>query len=199
MSNPFLTTGKIAGKAEEIDFPDVSELITEDDFIDSFVSFDVEVPQDWWEKPNRCYFVWVFGKSPEIVVEIVSNQVGKELVKKLKTYEQMRVSYYALYDPSRQLGAAPLRIFELRGSQYIELPNPWLEQVNLGLTLWQGEFEGRQDTWLRWCDRKGEVLLTGDERAQQESQRAEQAHQRAERLAAILKAQGIDPDQPLEP
>jgi Uma2 family endonuclease len=172
---------------------------------DAFVSFDVEVPQDWWEKPNRCYFVWNFGKFPEIVIEIVSNQVGKELAKKLKIYERLRVSYYALYDPSQQLGTALLRIFEMRGSQYAELSEHWLDQVNLGLTLWQGEFEGRQDTWLRWCDRQGEVLLTGDERAEQESQRAEQesqraeqAHQRAERLAAILKAQGIDPDEPPE-
>ena len=154
---------------------------------DVFVSFNVQVPAAWWEKPNRCYLVWNFGKSPEIVVEIVSNRVGHELTDKFAIYAQMRVSYYVVYDPAQQLGETPLRLYELRGLNYTELTAPWLEQVNLGFTLWQGEFEGRHDTWLRWCDRKGTLLLTGDEQAEQE-------RQRAERLAAILRDQGIDFD-----
>ncbi|NJK30766.1 MAG: Uma2 family endonuclease [Acaryochloris sp. RU_4_1] len=157
---------------------------------DVFVSFNVQVPEAWWEKPNRCYLVWNFGKSPEIVLEIVSNQVGGELTDKLKIYEQMRASYYVVYDPAQKLTDLPLRLYELRGLHYIEKAGLWLEQVNLGLTLWQGIFEGRQDTWLRWCDANGTLLLTGDEQAEQE-------RQRAERLAAMLKAQGIDPEQSL--
>lgn len=123
------------------------------------------------------------------MLEIISNQVGNELINKLKTYEHMRVSYYVVYDdPAQQLGTASLRLFELRGLHYTEVTQPWLEQVDLGLTLWQGMFEGRQETWLRWCDSHGKILLTGDEKAEQE-------RQRAERLADILKAQGIDLDQ----
>jgi hypothetical protein len=90
---------------------------------------------------------------------------------------------------------------ELRGRRYSETPETWLEQVGLGLTLWEGEFEGRQDVWLRWCYQDGNVLPTGDERAEQErlekeqqQHRAEQAEQRAELLAAQLRALGIDPD-----
>lgn len=169
---------------------------------DVFVSFDVTVPADWWEKQNRCYLVWNFGKSPEIVIEIVSNRVGHELTDKFNTYEHMRVSYYVVYDPSLQLSQNPLRLFELRGRHYTELDTPWMEQVGLGLTLWQGTFEGREDTWLRWQDASGEILPTGDEQAIQERQRAEQARQRAEqerqradRLAELLRSQGIDPDQ----
>ncbi|HSX77853.1 MAG TPA: Uma2 family endonuclease, partial [Candidatus Saccharimonadia bacterium] len=81
---------------------------------------------------------------------------------------------------------------------------------------WQGKFEDREDIWLRWCDREGQMLLTGAERAEQEHQRAEQEHQRAEqehqraeqervmrqqaqeqaeRLAARLRELGIEPDQ----
>src|SRR5262249_22592577 len=96
------------------------------------------------------------------------------------------------------------------------LQDVWLPGVELGLLLWQGKFEDREDTWLRWCDRDGQVLLTGAERAEQERQRAEQEcqraeqeHQRAEqeralrqqaprqaeRLAARLRELGIDPDQ----
>ncbi|WP_277883640.1 hypothetical protein [Nostoc sp. FACHB-133] len=38
------------------------------------------------------------------------------------------------------------------------------------------------------------VLLTGDERAEQERQRAEQAEQRTQILAERLRAMGIDPE-----
>jgi hypothetical protein len=147
---------------------------------DVFISFDVEVPENWWEKQNRCYLVWKFGKSPEVVVEIVSNQKGEELGNKLKIYEQMRVSYYIVYDPNQQLGEQVLRIYTLQGRRYIETTNNWLDDIGLGVTLWTGEFEGRHNSWLRWCYENGTVLPTGDERAQL--------------LAERLKALGVDPD-----
>ncbi|MDW8200764.1 MAG: Uma2 family endonuclease [Cyanobacteriota bacterium SKYGB_h_bin112] len=155
---------------------------------DVFVSFDVQVPDNWWEKQHRCYLVWNFGKPPEIAIEIVSNQVGDELGDKYQIYEHMRVSYYVVYDPNQQLGEQTLYIYELRGRRYVELENHWLDQVGLGLTLWQGEFEERHDTWLRWYGSQGEstpdreraIFLTGDEIAAQERQRAEQERQRAE-------------------
>jgi hypothetical protein len=120
----------------------------------------------------------------------------------------MRASYYIIYNPNQQLGEKVLRIYELRGTRYFETSENWLEQVGLGVTLWEGKFEDRQDTWLRWCYQDGNVLLTGDERTEQEQQRAEQAEQRASQseqrasqaeqrakiLAERLRAMGIDPD-----
>src|SRR5689334_10753867 len=50
---------------------------------DVFLSLDVEVPQDWTQKKNRTYFVWEFGKPPDVVIEIVSNREGNELGSKL--------------------------------------------------------------------------------------------------------------------
>ena len=168
---------------------------------DVFLSFDVQVPENWWEKRNRCYFVWEFGKPPEVVIEIVSNKIGDELGDKLKTYERMRVSYYIVYDPTQQLGDKQLRIYELVGRRFRETSETWLEQVELGLTLWEGEFEGRQDTWLRWCYQDGNILPTGDERAQiaeqqaqEEKQQKEQALSRAELLAEKLREMGVNPD-----
>lgn len=161
---------------------------------DIFLSFDVQVPENWWEKQNRCYMLWEFGKPPEVVIEIVSNKEGDELGKKLNIYEQMRASYYIVYDPNQQLGEKVLRVYELRGRRYFETSETWLEQVGLGVTLWEGAFEGRQDMWLRWCYQDHTVLATGDERAEQEKQRAEQAEQRAQLLAERLRAMGIDPD-----
>lgn len=74
--------------------------------------------------------------------------------------------------------------------------------LKLGLTLWEGTFEGIHDTWLRGTDEHGMLIPTGKERADQERQRAEQEHQRAEqerqraeRLAELLRQVGIDPDQ----
>ncbi|MHC5597858.1 MAG: Uma2 family endonuclease [Nostoc sp.] len=161
---------------------------------DIFLSLDVQVPQNWWEKQNRCYMVWRFGKPPEVVLEIVSNKEGDELGKKLKIYEQMRASYYIIYDPNQQLGEKVLRIYELRGTRYFETSENSLEQVGLGVTLWEGEFEGRQDHWLRWCYQDGNILSTGDERASQAEQRASQSEQRTQLLAERLRAMGVDPD-----
>ncbi|PMB03417.1 hypothetical protein CEN45_15135 [Fischerella thermalis CCMEE 5198] len=154
---------------------------------DVLLSLDVQVPQNWWEKQNRCYMLWKFGKPPEVVIEIVSNKEGDELGTKLKTYEHMRASYYVVYDPTQQLSEQALRIYEIRGRRYFETTETWLEQVGLGLTLWQGEFEGRQDVWLRWCYQDGTLLATGDERAKV-------AEQRAAQLAERLRSLGIDPD-----
>lgn len=92
------------------------------------------------------------------------------------------------------LGNQLLHIYELRLRHYVEIEGFWLEGVGLGLTLWEGVFEGKQDVWLRWCNNKNHVLPTGAERAESAEQRAQTAEQRAEQLAAQLKALGIDPD-----
>lgn len=48
---------------------------------------------------------------------------------------------------------------------------------------------------LRWWDSQGNLLLSSDERIEQEQQRAEQERQRAERLAERLRQMGINPDE----
>jgi Uma2 family endonuclease len=161
---------------------------------DVFLSLEVAMPADWQEKNNRTYFVWELGKPPDVVIEIVSNREGNELGSKIINYAKMRASYYVVFDPMQLLGEQPLQIFELRANRYEEIAETWLEKVGLGLTLWQGEFEGVSETWLRWCNRDNQVIPTGKERAETERQRAETAEERAERLAAQLRALGIDPE-----
>jgi hypothetical protein len=136
-----------------------------------------------------------------VVIEIVSNREGNELDSKLRDYARIGVAYYAVFDPLRQLGETDLYVFENRANHYHPLEQPWFEEVGLGLTLWNGRFEGKQDRWLRWYDATGAVIPTGAEqaelerqRAEQERQRAEQERQRAERLAERLRSLGIDPD-----
>lgn len=168
---------------------------------DVLVSLDVDMPADIWAKRHRSYMVWEYGKPPEVVIEIVSNKVGGEDDVKLRTYARMGVAYYVIYDPTTQLSDQVLRLYELRPTNYIVLKEFWLSGVELGLMLWQGRFEAREDTWLRWCNKAGQLLLTGAERANEERQRADeeqlarqQAQQQVERLAARLREFGIEPD-----
>lgn len=165
------------------------------------VSLEVEVPEGWWEKRNRCYFSWEFGKPPELAIEIVSDRDGLELSAKLRQYARASVAFYVVFDPQRQLSDAVLQSFALNAGQYEELDRPWFEPLGLGLALWQGSFEGREAPWLRWIDAQGAWIPTGAERAEQERARAEQERARAEqeraraeRLAERLRALGIDPE-----
>jgi len=159
---------------------------------DMMLSLEVTLPEDWSEKKDQSYFTWNFGKSPEIVMEIVSNKVGNELGTKLKDYTQARVGYYVVFDPCRYLGKPNLYNYQLIGVNYQLLSTNWLEGVGLGLTVWEGEFEGKNYQWLRWCDEKGQLLLTGDEKVAIEKQRADQERKRVEYLEQILRSQGIN-------
>ncbi|AUX42562.1 hypothetical protein SOCE26_039950 [Sorangium cellulosum] len=161
---------------------------------DVMLSLDVTLPEDFSEKKNRSYFMWRFGKGPEVVIEIVSNREGGELDEKLRRYRRLHVPYYVVYDPLRELGGPTLRTFEARGDLYVPVERPWFESVGLGLVEWEGSFEGTSGAWLRWCTRDGRVVPTGAERAATAETRAATAETRAERLAARLRAMGIDPD-----
>jgi Uma2 family endonuclease len=184
---------------------------------DVFVSLDVEPHRDWYAKEHRSYFLWEFGKAPEVVVEVVSNQVGRELDEKLRRYARMDVSYYVVYDPQRLLSDDTLRVYERGfGRRYRRRSDFTLPDVGLGLILWNGVFEGREDFWLRWCDAEGRLIPTPDElaaqareqaaRAKQKAaearkqaaearKQAAQAEERAARLAAKLRELGVDPEQ----
>jgi len=190
---------------------------------DALLSLNVGMPSDWSQKQNRSYFVWEFGKLPEVAIEIVSNRKGNELTSKKADYARIGMAYYVVFDPLQQLqgkdelNGSLLKVWELTGKKYVELPEPfWLESVGLGLRPWEGTFEAQSGIWLRWCDQQGQVIATGSERADAESQRANAESQRAdaesqranaesqranaesqraERLAEHLRAMGINPDE----
>ena len=69
---------------------------------DVYLSLDVQVAEDWYEKSHRSYFLWDFGKAPEVVNEIVSNRKGHELIRKLHDYARIGVPYYVVHDPPKQ-------------------------------------------------------------------------------------------------
>ena len=150
---------------------------------DMFLSLDVQPDEDIWRKENRSYFLWKFGKPPEVVVEVVSNKEGGELNRKLRLYARMGVWYYVVFDPEQLMQESVLRVYGLSIARYFPQQDLDLTEVGLKLTLWDGVFEGLPAQWLRWVDAEGSLLLTGMERAAQEQQRAE-------RLAEQLRALG---------
>jgi Uma2 family endonuclease len=190
---------------------------------DALLSLGVKRAEDYTERRNRSYFVWEFGKVPDVCIEVVSNQEGNELIldrvaqrqgktqSKQDIYAQIGVRYYTVFDPLRQIqdadrmDGALLRVWTISPVGYEQLTPTvgivapgqyiWLEGVGLGLTLWEGPFEETTpQLWLRWCDHQGQVIPTGAEGQAVERQRAETEQQRAERLAEKLREMGVDPD-----
>jgi Uma2 family endonuclease len=131
---------------------------------DVMVALDVVARPDPSDKKTLSYFLWEFGKPPDIVIEIVSNREGGEDTTKMKLYAQIGVAYYAIYDPDCKLSKRPLRVFERNANAYVEFLDPsWLPRLGLGLCLWEGHYEHHQAIWLRWVDTQKKMLLTGAE------------------------------------
>lgn len=164
---------------------------------DMFLSFDVKKPTDWLEKKNKCYFTWLAGKAPELVVEIISNKIGNENSDKMSIYAQMGVAYYILIDPYFCLYKDRLNVFVLENGQYnrLESPHFYMPEVQLGIMIWEGIFEQEKVPWARWCNKEGNLLYTGRERTDEEKERADKEKERADKLLAKLKAMGLNPDE----
>lgn len=148
------------------------------------------------EEVKRSYTPQLQGDIPVIVIEFLSDaESGEYSVKptyppgKWLFYEQvLKVPNYAIFEPD----TGTLEVYRLEDGKY-QLQQPdnnnrySIANMNLFLGTWQGERENRTGYWLRWWDEQGNLLLWGLEKAEQE-------RQRAERLAAQLRAAGIEPE-----
>ncbi|MEA5468364.1 Uma2 family endonuclease [Spirulina sp. 06S082] len=170
--------------------------------------FDVKNPR-WYKRPDwflvldpvrGCeqqdlrwsYVIWQELISPFLVVELLSpgtesEDLGQTVREanapptKWEVYEQiLEIPYYVVYD--RYVNE--FRAFHLRGGRYQALALPdgrlWFEELELGLGVWQGRFDGVQGLWLRWYDRHDVWIPSLSERAEEQQQRAEEQQQRAE-------------------
>lgn len=167
---------------------------------DGLLSLDVKAAQDLFVKGNRSYFLWIMGKPPEVIIEIVSDRHSREETFKRTMYARLRVFFYVIFDPENILENGVLRAFVLERGKYKPIEPGWFEEVGLGFKLWEGTFEGIQGTWLRWCDQRGQVIPTGEERAkqtaeslQQTEESLQQANEKIQRLEAQLRALGAEP------
>jgi len=162
---------------------------------DMLLSLDVRCPAKLWPTSRRSYFMWEYGKTPDVVIDIVSNRRGGEDTEKLRGYAQIRVPYYAIFDPECMLSDEVLQVFEFQRFAYRTVDNPVpLPGIGLGLQRWHGAFEDHDNTWLRRVDISGQLIATGAERAEHERQRAENAEQRAEKLAEQVRQLGAAPE-----
>ena len=173
------------------------------------------VPQKLDGKLRRSYVLWKEFVAPLIVLEFVSGDGLEERDKtwgkgKFWVYEQaIRVPFYGIYEVQK----GRVEVYNLVNGYYQKMiPNEHkrypIKPLGVELGIWKGRYQSQVWPWLRWWDAQGNLLLTGDElaeqerqraeqecqRAEQERQRAEQERQRAERLAEQLKALGVEPD-----
>jgi hypothetical protein len=155
---------------------------------DCLLSLDVTCPENLHVKQGHSYYQWDMGKQPDALVEIVSDRVGGEESYKKDLYARLGVAHYAVFDPKHLLSTDTLRCYELVvGNYQLGDPGPW-PNIGLGLRLWQGKFEGAEDTWLRWCDANDAIILTGEERARQAEERVRELE------AELRKLKGAPPE-----
>jgi len=152
---------------------------------------------DWFYVPNvppslngktrRSYVLWQEFIAPSIVLEFVSGNGAEERDKtpwngKFWIYEQViRTPFYGIYEVNK----ASIEVYELIGGKYQllaanERGHYSITPMGVELGLWQGEYQNAELPWLRWWDLQGNLLLTGEERAN--------------RLTAQLRALGVEPE-----
>ena len=174
---------------------------------------------------RRSYVLWREYRAPLIALEFASGDGSEERdatplawadtgekVKpgKFWVYEQIiHIPFYGIYVIQEQ----KLEVYHLLEGCYQlleanERGHYFIPPLGVELGLWEGKYQNQLQTWLRWWDREGNLLLTGDERAEQQQQRAEQQQQRAEQaeaaweqerlrsqaLAERLRAMGVEPE-----
>jgi Uma2 family endonuclease len=144
------------------------------------------------EELRLSYVIWQESVPPFLVVELLSpgtedEDLGRTLREvsrpptKWEVYERiLRVPYYVVFDRY----VSQLRAFKLNGLRYEELSLPasglWIDELNLGLGVWQGQYALAEGRWLRWYDAAGNWLPSPAEKTEQERERAEQERERAE-------------------
>jgi Uma2 family endonuclease len=162
---------------------------------------------DWFYVPNvppkldgqirRSYVLWREHLAPLIALEFASGEGEEERDRtplsvaragevtkpgKFWVYERiMRIPYYGIYE----INNGKLEVYRLIDGFYQKLTSNErghypIAPLGVELGLWYGSYQNQTQQWLRWWDEQGNLLLIGDERAEQERQRAEQERQRAE-------------------
>ena len=134
--------------------------------------------------------------APQGVFEILSpgNRFG-EMLRKLGFYDRHGVEEYYIYDPDK-LELTGLQRAEA-GLEVIDTMDGWVsprlqirfQMTDSGLEIYR--LDGQR--FLTYTE-LGQQLEQERERAEQERERAEQERERADRLAAQLRAAGLEPD-----
>jgi Uma2 family endonuclease len=160
-----------------------SEQVKNKDFRgpDFFVALNVD-----GRRERQGWVVWEeMGRYPDVIVELMSPSTASVDINEKKTiYEQtFRTRDYFVYNPFNR---ESLQGWHLGSNgRYEDLTRDergwlWCESLGLWLGLWEGTILQETAIWARFYDREGNLILLGEERAEQAQQRAEQERQRAE-------------------
>jgi len=154
---------------------------------EEFKGPDVFVTLGLGNKERKSWVVWEEGKSPDVVIELLSESTAKKdkTIKKDVYQNQLKVAEYFWFDP---FNPDDFQGFELSRGVYKELPflnDSFLsQQLGLKLIRWRKLYKNVETTWLRWATLDGELLLLPAEieaqRADTEAQRADAEAQRAD-------------------
>jgi Uma2 family endonuclease len=160
--------------------------------VDRYVGEEGRLSYVFWEEDNI---------PPTLALEVVSKTYGGEYKRKKgkkALYADLGIRYYAVYQPNRRSRRPrqPLEVYRLENGVYQQLEGDpfWLPEVGLALGRERGTYMGYEREWLHWYDEVGERLPTPEDRIQQQQAIAQQERDRAEKLAAKLRALGVEPD-----
>jgi Uma2 family endonuclease len=143
------------------------------------------------------------GIAPQVVFEVLSpSNDAREMENKLRFYERFGVEEYYEYDPDHVVH----RGWQRRGVLLVQIPQTsgWVSpklgirfEVGDDLTIFRPD--GRPFFTFREEVRRSDEFERQAEqerlRAEESERRVEQEQQRAERLAARLRALGLDPEE----
>lgn len=148
----------------------------------------LDVPQN----ERKSWVVWEEGKSPDLVIELLSESTAQmdKTDKKLVYQNRLRVPEYFWYNPWQPEDFAG---FSLVNGVYqpliLDSQGRYISQrLQLALITWQGVYCGIDTTWLRWQTLEGKLLPT-------QRELKNQAEAKAQKLAAKLREMGINPDE----
>ncbi|MBW4492940.1 MAG: Uma2 family endonuclease [Oscillatoria princeps RMCB-10] len=159
---------------------------------DFFVVLDVD-----GTKERQGWVVWEEGgRYPDVIVELMSPSTARtDTGRKKDIYERVfKTADYFVFDPFEPNSLQGWHLDSSHGYQPLVADERgwlWCERLGFWLGTWEGTIDRETAVWLRFYDREGNLVLLPDEAAQQQ---AERERQRAERLAARLRAMGVDPD-----
>ena len=159
---------------------------------------DIFVVLDTEKKDRRSWMVWdEGGKYPNLVIELLSNSTEKvdRGLKKQLYQDVWRVPNYFWFHPET---------LEFKGFHLVDGKYQAIAPNDLGL-LWSDQLELflgiNPQGKLRWYIAAGDIIPLPEEQERlekdRERQAKEQAQQKLEKMEAILRSQGIDPDQVL--
>ncbi|MBW4552179.1 MAG: Uma2 family endonuclease [Aphanocapsa sp. GSE-SYN-MK-11-07L] len=140
------------------------------------------------KRDRRSWTIWEEGgKYPNVVIELLSSSTATvdKGTKKDLYQDVWRVPDYFWFHPET-LEFAGFHLGDGRYAAIAPTESGWLWSEQLELYL------GIHERQLRWFSAEGQLIPLPEEQAQQAEA---QERQRSERLAAILRSQGIDPDQ----